>query len=124
MPGRGDIERPAARWVRLFQDSKRALLLRHLRMRGQSYAVLHYLETVSGWDNSIPSTAEVAEAINWRQPNVSRAYRELLDGEFILKRGTRYYLSPLVAWKGTQKAYDAFCRELFADQGPPRLALR
>ena len=109
------------RWVRLFQDSKLAML-NAASMTGQSYRVLHYLEAVSGWDNGLPGTAAAAAALVLQQSHVSRAYRELIEAGFIIKRDGRYYLSPLVAWKGTQRAFDEACALLLPPQGMPALA--
>lgn len=105
-PWRGEV----GGWMKVFQDTKRALLMRNPRLHGQSYRVLTYLETVVGWGNVLPSPAVVAQALDLQRQAVVRAYRELLDGGFILKREGLYYLSPLVGWKGTErdfrKAYD------------------
>lgn len=100
-------------WVKLFQRGKRELLLGHPNLRGQSLRVLAYLETVSSWHNLLPSAAETAMVLSLLPPNVSRAYSELTRAGFIVKLGTRYHLSPLVAWKGTEREWDLFCRELY-----------
>ena len=101
-------------WVKLFQQAKVDLMLRNPSLCGQSYRILAYLEGVSSWHNLIPGPAEVSKALDIPRPSVSRAYADLSDAGFIVKVGTRYHLSPMIAWKGTDREWDAFCRELYA----------
>ncbi len=109
-------------WVRIFQPEKQQLLLRHLtELHGQSFAVLHYLETVSSWDNGIPSAAQVAQDLGLLREAVARCYRELTAAEFLVKVKTRYYLSPLVAWKGTERQWQEACVTLINNQPLPQL---
>ena len=101
-------------WVKVFQRSKVALLLKHPELRSTSYRVFMYLEGVTAWHNQVPGSAEVAAALDLRRDVVARSYGELLRAGFIVKHRGRYHLSPEIAWKGTERELDAFCRELYA----------
>ena len=54
-------------------------------------------------------------AMGMAQPHVSRAYRELLAAEIIVKRGKEYQMSPLVGWKGKENELEIALRELWAE---------
>lgn len=108
------------KWVRLFQEGKRRMMLEHREVHMQSYYVLSYVETMSTWNNEIPSAAELAGVLKLGRTVVARAYGELRKAGFIIKKGTRYYLSPLVAWKGNERQLEEACRELFAEMRSPK----
>ena len=91
------------RWVKLYQDGKLALLRKHPELRGQALRVLHYLESVVTWGNVLPSSGKAAQELGILRPHSSRAYSELVEAGFILKREGAYYLSPRVGWKGTEE---------------------
>ena len=101
------------KWVRLFQDGKLRLMRQHPEVRGQAYQVLAYLEATSTWTNAVPSAALTAQRMGLNRVSVARCYAALLAAEFVLKRDGIYYISPFVAWKGNERQYNAFCRELF-----------
>lgn len=101
------------RWVRVFQDTMQRLAERHPELHGQSYRVLAYLTGVAAWNNALPSTGVVAVALGLQPSAVRRAYGELSRVEVILRRDSVYYLSPLVAWKGTERQLEAACQELY-----------
>lgn len=94
---------PGGAWVRVFQASKKALILQHPELHGQAHKVLSYLEAVVGWGNLLPQPKEVAEALGLVLRVVFRAYSELIQAGFIIKKEKAYYLSPLVAWKGNEE---------------------
>ena len=112
--------RIGGRWVRVFQDAITRIAVEHPELQGRSLRVLLYVAGVVKWDNAIPGPSATATALGMRQPNVSRAYRELMAVGAVIERDGGYYLSPLMAWKGTERQRDTACRELFADV---RLAL-
>ena len=111
------------KWVRVFQDSTKALLLQHPELHGQSHRVLIYLTAVVEWGNHIPTSAQTAVALGLQASAASRAYGELIRAGFILKRDGTYYLSPLVAWKGSEKQLDEAYQQLFTLKGQDHPAL-
>lgn len=102
-------------WVRLFQERHRQMMLDHpvsKELHAQSYVVLWYLADVSAWDNGVPGAAEVAKEMSLLPQNVSRCYQELCRANFLIKKGTRYFLNPYVVWKGTEKQWQLAVSEL------------
>ena len=97
--------RIGGKWVRLFQDEKRRMMVEHPKVHTQAYYVLSYLETVAGWDNGLPSAATTAEALGLLREAVSRCYGELVAAEFIVKLDGRYFINPLICWKGTERQW-------------------
>ena len=102
--------------MKLYKQAKQHLLLAHPELRGESLRVLAYLETASEWHNLLPAASETAAALNLLASNVSRAYTELSRCGFIVKIGNRYHLSPMIAWTGTDKEWDSFCRVLYENR--------
>ena len=103
--------------MRLFQDSKRELYLAHRHeLQGQSKDVLHYLETVSAWDNGVPPAYQVALDLGLLREAVSRCYTQLVKAQFLIKHNGRYFLTPLLVWKGTEKQFQAACKVLLYEQ--------
>jgi len=85
-------------------------------LQGTSMKILWHLVTVAKWGNVIPGPSDTAASMELRQSNVSRAYKELVQAEFVYKIGTVYYLSPYFCWKGNDQQYEMACRELSARQ--------
>jgi len=89
-------------------------------LHGQSFRVLVYLLAVAEPDNSVPGTGSLAETIGINQKSVCRAYSELAQAGFILKRQGDYYLSPWVFWRGTEWArqdfFDALVKDMSCSQ--------
>ena len=105
-------ETQEGRWVRIFLDGKAAVLARHPKLRGESYKVLHYIETKVGWHNLVPSPSRLATGIGMKEENVYRAYAELIKAECIYKKDGQYYLSPYVGWVGKPKDYQEACEAM------------
>ena len=95
------------------------MIKRHREVHPAAWRVLLYLERQVTWGNEVPSTAETAEALGDHQSAVSRSYGELVKAEFLIKRRTRYFLSPAVGWKGTYDDYRLAYREMVAE---PKMA--
>ena len=91
-------------WVKVFQNGMNNLLRLNPHLHGQSYRVLHWVEAKVEWGNRIPSPVETAQELGVRVENAHRAYRELLEAGFLIRRGKEYLLSPEVGWKGTEAA--------------------
>ena len=100
-------------WMKVFLDGMSRLAL--AQIHGQAYRVLVYLLSANSWGNGLPTPAEAATALSLGRTAVARAYAELSAAGAILKRGTRYYLSPTVGWKGTDSQLEAAYRELFTE---------
>lgn len=97
--------RIGGKWVRLFQDEKRRMMVEHPKVHTQAYYVLSYLETIAGWDNGLPTAAETAQALGLLREAVSRCYGELVATGFLVKQDRRYFINPLICWKGTERQW-------------------
>jgi len=93
--------RMGGKWVRVFQDRGKELLQKAAGLHGQSYRILLFLTMEADWNNSVPSTASTAVRLRIKAPNVSRAYKELVQAEFLVKKDGLYYLSPFYCWEGS-----------------------
>jgi len=82
------------------------------KLKGASLKVLWHLAMVAGWNNIIPGTSETARSMKLKQPNVARAYRELIEADFIVRREGVYYLSPMFCWKGNEEQYEQAVKTL------------
>ena len=113
------------KWVKVFVDGVQALVCDNPHFRGQTWRVLYYIEAHTTWGtNEVPTPTEAASALSLGRTVVSRSYSELALAGAIFKRGTRYYLSPVIGWHGTVKQLEAAYRELYAgDHAPSLLAL-
>lgn len=109
------------KWVRVFQNATKELLVRSPGLHGQSTRVLLYLTAAAGWDNAIPSPPALAKELFLNEKTVYRAYAELIRAEFVIKRDGAYYLSPLYCWKGDPVHLEQACRELLPPVGLPVL---
>ena len=98
------------RWMRIFQDM--AEVVSRKKLRGESYRVLWYLLSVSDFNNIVPGTGKVGEAIKIKRASVCRAYRELKETGILIEKDSLYCLSPFLAWKGNDQQLEARCREL------------
>lgn len=105
-------QKVGGRWMRVFQDN--LAYIKRLRLRGESYKVLIETMSLSDFDNRIPDTGKVAELLEMKRAGVSRAYRELREKGLILGKEGGYYISPLLAWKGSEEALQVACKKLLS----------
>lgn len=105
-------------WMKIYLESV-AMILRDPEVCAPSWKILLYLERAVTWGNALPGPTETAEALSLDRSVVSRSYSELVKAEFLIKRRTRYFLSPAVGWKGTYDDYRLAYREMVAE---PRMA--
>ena len=108
-------------YMMVFQQQKGALLRRHPEVHAASHVVFGHLEALVRYGNILPSPKEMAMEMGLHGSAVSRCYRELMDAEFIWKRGQVYYMSPLVGWKGSTEELRAAIYE-YADNQARRAA--
>lgn len=96
------------RWVGMNQD----FMFEFARRKDvglEVWRVFGYLNGILDFDNMIHvSQKEIAEALDMKRPNVSRAMKKLEDLGIILrgaktKRITAYRLNPNAGWKGKVK---------------------
>lgn len=80
-------------------------------LQGNSLKVLFHLVMVAKWRNQVPGPVETSKAMSIRQPNVSRAYSELMKADFLRKADGVYYLHPLFCWKGDDRGYEEAVEE-------------
>ena len=104
--------------MKLFQDTLAAMLVANPKLPGQACRVLNYVMAASAWGNGLPTAAETAEALGVQRTAVVRSYRQLKEAKFIIKRGTHWFLNPLVGWKGTEKGLEKAYREMYDLDGP------
>lgn len=88
-------------WMKLYLGGTGRLLAKAPRLRGESAWVLLHCEAMVSWGNLLPTPARMAARLGMQAPNVSRAYKELLEARFLLKYDGSYYLSPTMGWRGT-----------------------
>ncbi len=100
------------KWVRVFQDTLKAL--RDKKLHGQTFWILLNLISEADFQNRVPGTTALAKILGMKQPNVSRAYRELKQASMLLVQDRNYYLSPLLCWKGNQKQLEKAYEELLS----------
>jgi hypothetical protein len=100
------------KWVRVFQDRGKELLVAAKGLHGQSYRILLYLTMEADWTNGVPSSGVLANKLGMTQSAVSRAYKELVQATFLVKKEGRYYLSPFFCWKGSPAQYQERIREM------------
>jgi len=98
------------KFMKLWQDT--GLDKRLKPLQGVSMRVLFHLTMVAGWENKVSGTVETAKAMELKQPNVAKAYRELANADFLYQREGVYYLSPLFCWKGNEEQYEEAVRRL------------
>lgn len=75
-------------------------------LRGESLKVLLHLVLTARWCNEVSGPTETSRKMGIVQPNVSRAYGELVGAGFIQKVEGRYTLNPLFCWKGDDEQYE------------------
>lgn len=105
------------KWVRVFQDGQKALLAASPELRGESLRVLLYLESVVMWRNVLPRPKEAAQELGLHEKAAYRAYAELIKAGFVWKYEGKYYLSPVVGWKGTEAQLEEGYHTTFASMG-------
>ena len=95
------------RWYAMSQDQGLMIARRGHEIGLDGFRVMHYLASVLNYENEIVvSHTEIAEALNMKRSNVSRAIRRLLEIGIIEKgpvvsRACSYRLSPEIGWKGS-----------------------
>ena len=99
------------KWMRLNQDPM-AYLVKQKQIRGETLRVFLMLTAMVDYQNALPNQKQVAQKLGVNQAQVSRAYGQLKGIGFLYKKQDRFYLSPLVCWKGTQKQMQMACHEL------------
>ena len=106
------------KFVKLFQSELDDILLRRVRLRGETLRVLFHLLGKVGYQNTVPLYSVVASNLSMKKPNVFRAYKQLLDAGILLygtgEHRVGYRLSPLICWKGTGKQLEQAIGELLA----------
>jgi len=71
-------------------------------LTGEEYRVFMCLLGKVKRDNTVPGPSETAKELDLRQPNVSRAYGELLKYGYLLKDDKGYHIHPMIAWYGSE----------------------
>lgn len=95
-------------WLMLFHSGSE-LLARDKEMTGEAFRVFHYVMSHVDYENKLLITqADVKEALEMKQPHVSRAFKLLVKKEILIegkKFGTNkiYYLNPYFGWKGSAR---------------------
>lgn len=117
-------ERLEVSFVRVFEQAQRDLLLSHPDLSATALRLMVYLQTRLTWrTNEVPTPTETAASLGLHRPQVSRAYAELARADFLIRRGVRYYVNPLMAFKGSDTAYHAACRNLLMGRHDPLPAI-
>lgn len=91
------------KWVRVFQDYARKLILNNPQFRGETHKVLAYLVTLADWRNAVPPPVQLASTLHMQRTSVYRAYAQLIEAGAILKVASSYYLNPELCWKGNEQ---------------------
>ena len=81
-------------------------------LQGVSMKVLWHLVSIASWENVVPGPSETAISMGLKQPNISRAYGELIRASFLNRINGSYRLSPYFCWKGDDQQYEKACRRL------------
>lgn len=95
-------------WLMWFHRGSK-LLAKDKDLTGEAFRVFHYAISEIDYENKLLVTqAEIAEALEMKQPHVSRAFK-LLVSKGILEEGEKvgriktYYLNWDFGWKGSTK---------------------
>ncbi len=80
-------------------------------LHGQSLQVLLHLLFTAGWGNKVGSPVDTANSMSLHRVDVYRAYRELVNADFIRKADNAYLLNPFFCWKGNDDQYQQACIE-------------
>ena len=102
-------ERSGGKFMKIWQGrewEKRIEIL-----QGNSVKLLLHLVSIAVFQNIIPSPNQLA-LLNWKRPNIYRAYRELQKADFIYQRDGAYYLSPYFCWKGNEQQLEQATQQL------------
>ena len=94
-------------YIMVFQESIRNII-KNMELTKEEYKVFFYLLSVTDFENYIWVTQqEIAEELNMKQPNISRALKSLVDMGLLVKekrgRNNVYKINPQIAWKGKEK---------------------
>ena len=102
-------KRRSSQFMKLWQDIGWETRLG--KLQGNSLRMLWFLINRTAFCNIVPSPSLMAVECGWKQPHVSRAYRELREADFLCQRDRSYYLNPYFCWKGNDTQYQQACRE-------------
>ena len=108
-------EKRGRRFLKLYQDAMLDLTLKHPELQGKALRVLNYLIAKGDYQNRVPSTGRVAEALGMHQSHVSRAYGELEKAGALVRLDGVYHTSPALCWKGTEAQLQEMYRQLEAE---------
>jgi hypothetical protein len=95
-------------WFMVFQEAFEALA-KDPDLTGETWRILSYLFSKLDFENDIHlAQKDIAEALNMRKQNVSRAMKLLCDKQIVLKgpkvgRASTYHLNAYYGWKGKVK---------------------
>ena len=92
------------KFVKLWQDTM--WKDRIFALRGESIKVLWYLLETAKWGNEAKNPGEAAKALGLLQPNISRAYSELIKSNLLIKKDGVYSLNPFFCWMGSNEQYE------------------
>ena len=89
-------------------------------LQGETLRLLMCLTYRVEYGNFIPGPNKTALVLGMKQPNASRAYKELMAANLMWKWEARYRLSPLFCWKGDDKGREAALYQFKTRQYPKR----
>jgi len=104
------IYRGASKFMKLWQNTSWDSQIS--KLQGNSVKVLWKLVHIATWNNQVPGPSAIATMMGMRQPHVSKAYKELINTDFLQRINGAYRLNPYFCWKGNDEQYQAACREL------------
>lgn len=96
------------KFVKLWQDTM--WKDRVFALRGESIKILWYLLETASWGNEAKTPGEVAKSLGLLQPNISRAYSELIKSDLLIKTDGKYLLNPYFCWMGSNEQYSKAVR--------------
>lgn len=99
------------RWFQMAQSTLQMMNKERKALGLEGFVVFHALLARLDWENFIQvSQTEIAEEVEMRKSNVSRAMKKLLDLGFVRQgpkvgKSYTYQLHPELAWKGKPKPH-------------------
>ncbi len=113
-------KRAGGKFMKLWQGSGWGDTINHLQ--GNTLKVLLHLTDIAGYQNIVPAPKDMAKKLNWKSPNMYRAYNELIKYNLILKQDGIYSINPFYCWRGTEEQFYEARKTLIG--GPKQLAER
>lgn len=98
------------KFMKLWQES--GVISRVGSLSGEATKLILPLMSAANFGNVVPGPGEMSKAINKRQPNVSRAYKELTNAGILIKQSGIYYLNPHFCWKGNDNQFEQAVKQL------------